>query len=134
MCLCNKILCEKPFFFSCQLICRCYFKFRPPLLISCDVRSLSIIAFSSGGFMRRLEMMLLGLGLTRSYSRCHYYIYLQRWEFIKENKKVRKQEKMKKRTRPRKRSRKNENKEENKNSTKKTRKRPRKKEKNFLFS
>ena len=43
----------------------------------------------------------------------------QRWEFIKEKKKVGKQEKKKRRTRPRKRSRKKENKEENKNSTKK---------------
>ena len=49
-----------------------------------------------------------------------------RWEFIKENKKVRNQDKKKKRTRPRKRSRK----KENKNSTKKVIK---KKRKYFLF-
>ena len=66
------------------------------------------------------------------------WLTIQRWEFIKENKKVRKQEKKekknstkkatkKKRTRQRKRSRKQENKQENKNSSKK-------KIKNFHFS
>ena len=72
-----------------------------------------------------------------------YYLYShsrpQRWEFIKEkkkvrkreNKKTRKQENKKTRTRPRKRSRKHEKKKENKNSTKKVIK---KKRKNFLIT
>ena len=52
----------------------------------------------------------------------HLTVFTRAWEFIKENKKVRKQEKKTKRTRPRKRSRKKENKEENKKVIKKKRK------------
>ena len=69
---------------------------------------------------------------------------LQRWEFIKENKKVRKQEldqeseqeNKNTRTQPRKRSRKQENKNSAKKAIKKTRKQEldqEKKKKNFFF-